>query len=61
MLLLMRRLGEIIRINEKIILQVKEIHAESVTFSLEDLDENEKKDETMKIKVNTQHKTKKDS
>ena len=55
MLLLMRRLGEIIRINEKIILQVKEIHADSVTFSLGGLDEKESdlsdKNENKTIKI----------
>ena len=56
MLLLMRRAGEIIRINEKIILQVKEIHAESVTFTLEGLNENEadqKKNKASKVKAKT--------
>lgn len=59
MLLLMRRKGEIIRINEKIILQVKEIHAESVTFSVEGLSENEvdqKKKKTVKVKANAKSK-----
>ncbi len=61
MLLLMRRTGEIIRINEKVILQVKEIHADSVTFSVEDLSEKEpdpKKNKTNKIKVNATTTTK---
>lgn len=57
MLLLMRRKGEIIRINEKIILQVKEIHAESVTFSVEGLSENEvDQKKTVKVKANAKSK-----
>ncbi len=57
MLLLLRRIGEIIRINEKIILQVKEIHAESVTFSIEGLDGTESdQDKNKTIKTDTKFK-----
>ena len=41
MLLLMRRVGEIVRINEKITLQIKEIHATSVTFVVEGLNKTD--------------------
>jgi sRNA-binding carbon storage regulator CsrA len=41
MLLLMRRVGEIIRVNEKITLRIKEIHATSVTFVVEDLNKTD--------------------
>lgn len=57
MLLLMRRTGEIIRINDKIVLQVKEIRAGSVTFSLQDLSESEADQKKSKTNINTEVKT----
>jgi sRNA-binding carbon storage regulator CsrA len=48
MLLLMRREGEMIRINEKITIQIKDIQAESVTFQVEGLNENSEEKEENK-------------
>jgi hypothetical protein len=59
MLLLMRRVGEIVRINEKIALRIKEIHAASVTFELEDLsksDQEEKDNSEINIKYTDEEK-----